>query len=65
MFRQHTVNMPTADAIAGLGSEAYCSSTTRPATAQLYVLSGASFLEVFADSCAHAAALARLAVHRL
>jgi hypothetical protein len=64
-FREHTINLPGADAIRGLGSAAYCSATARPPAARLFVLSGASFLEIFSDSCAHAIALARIAIPRL
>ncbi len=64
-FRQDTINLPSADAITGLGDGAYCSSTGHPPAAHLFVRSGASFLEVFADTCAHAVALARIAVSRL
>jgi hypothetical protein len=64
-FREHTVNLPRADAVGGLGDKAYCSTTRHPPAAQLFVQSGASFLEVFADSCVHAIALARIAVSRL
>jgi hypothetical protein len=63
LFREHTINLPASDAVRGLGTKAYCSA--RSPTAQLFSLSGKWFLEVFADSCAHAVALARIALARL
>ena len=63
-FRQYTINLPGSDAVSGVGSEAYCRIVSS-SSAQLYVLDGSRFLEVFADSCTHAVALASIALPRL
>ena len=63
-FRQLTINLPRRDAVQRLGQRAYCSSQG-PSSAELYVLDGHYFLEVFADTCAHLEALARVALARL
>jgi hypothetical protein len=64
MFRQETINLPRSDAVSGVGSKAYCRSSSQSA-AQLFVLKGDRFLEVFTDSCTHAVALANIALSRL
>jgi hypothetical protein len=45
--------------VAGLGDQAFCSNNA------VYVLKGTTELQVFADTCAHAEALARIALGRL
>jgi hypothetical protein len=62
-FKQLTVNLPHGDAVSGLGSKAYCHRSS--AASQLYILRGKTLLEVFADSCGHATALAQVALQRL
>lgn len=62
-FKQLTVNLPHGDAVSGLGSKAYCHRS--PAASQLYILSGTTMLEMFADTCVHATSLAQLALQRL
>jgi hypothetical protein len=63
-FRQYTISLPRADAVSGVGGKAYCRTVTSSAS-QLYVLDGTRFLEVFANSCTHAIALANIALPRL
>jgi hypothetical protein len=63
-FRQMTINLPQRDAVPGLGDRAYCTSAS-PASAQLILIAGRNLLEVFADTCDHATALARVALGRL
>jgi hypothetical protein len=63
-FRQYTISLPGSDAVSGVGGKAYCRTVTSSAS-QLYVLDGSRFLEVFADSCSHAIALAGIALPRL
>jgi hypothetical protein len=63
-FRQYTTSLPASDAVSGVGAKAYCRALTSSAS-QLYVLDGSKFLEVFADSCSHAIALAGIALPRL
>lgn len=63
-FRRYTINLPASDAVSGVGSKAYCRTVSSSAT-QLYVLDGSRLLEVFADSCTHAVALASIALPRL
>lgn len=63
-FRQSTVNLPAADAVHGLGTKADCNAA-RPSATRLFVLDGTRFLEIFANSCAHAIALASIALPRL
>lgn len=64
LFRQYTINLPRSDAVSGVGSKAYC-KTISSSSSQLYVLYGSKFLEIFADSCTHAIALAGIALPRL
>jgi hypothetical protein len=63
-FRQMTINLPRSDAVQGLGEKAYCSSQGSSAS-ELFVLTGRHFLETFADTCAHAEALARIELGQL
>lgn len=63
-FRRMTINLPQRDAIQGLGDSAYCSSAN-PLSSQLFLIVGQNLLEVFADTCDHATALARDALGRL
>jgi hypothetical protein len=63
-FRQHTISLPAADAVPGLGDKAFCTSSDS-AGAQLFALSHGRFVEAFADSCGHASALARLVLERV
>jgi len=63
-FRRMTINLPRRDAIQGLGENAYCSSANS-LSSQLFLISGRNLLEVFADTCDHATALARDALGRL
>jgi hypothetical protein len=65
VFRRMTVNLPQSDAIQGLGENAYCSSSARPLSSRLFVIVGRNLLEVFADTCDHARALARDALSGL
>lgn len=60
-FRQMTINLPSSDAVPGLGQSAYCNSQGG-ASSELYVLGSGHFLEVFADTCYHAIDLARIAL---
>ncbi len=62
-FRQLTVNLPHRDAVSGLGGKAYCHPGS--VASQLYLLNGQTMLEVFADTCGHATALASAALRRL
>jgi hypothetical protein len=62
-FKQMTIKLPRSDAVTGLGSQAYCSN--RGISSQLFVIDGHAVLEVFADTCDHATALARIAIRRL
>jgi hypothetical protein len=64
VFKQLTINLPRSDVVQGVGGSAYCSST-RPASAQLFSLDGRTLLEVFADTCGHATALAQAALSRV
>jgi hypothetical protein len=63
-FKDMTINLPRSDAVQGMGSEAYCSSKGT-LSSQLVILDGHHLLEVFADTCSHAAALAQVALSRL
>jgi len=63
-FRQYTIGLPGSDAVSGVGAKAYCRTVTSSAS-QLFVLADNKFLEVFADSCTHAIALASIALPRL
>jgi hypothetical protein len=63
LFHERTVNLPASAAVSGLRAKAYCAASSR--TVQLFTLSGKWFLEVFADSCAHAKTLARIALGHL
>jgi hypothetical protein len=62
-FKQLTVNLPGRDTVSGLGGKAYCHPSS--AASQLYLLNGQTMLEVFADTCGHATALAQDALQRL
>jgi hypothetical protein len=65
LYKQHTISLPGAVSVSGLGTKAICGRTVGAQSAQLYVLAGAQLVEVFADSCAHAEALAKIVVQRL
>jgi hypothetical protein len=65
VFKRMTINLPSADAVRGLGHDAYCSSSESPVSAQLFVIDGHTLLEVFADTCHHATELARYALGRI
>jgi hypothetical protein len=56
---------PGGHDIAGLGEAAACRESTDPVLGYLGVIAGRVALRVQADTCAHAEALARIAVGRL
>ena len=63
-FRQMTINLPARDVVHGLGDKAFCHSSGSN-SAQAFILKGATILEVFADTCGHAQALAAIATDHL